>query len=64
MPLGTVLVVTLDTPGGPVTLEGVVAWVDVSARSTPGEPVRHGVQLTSRDWATARVLGRLVADLA
>jgi hypothetical protein len=26
--------------------------------------VRHGVQLTSRDWATALALARLVADLA
>ncbi len=64
MPQGTVLAVTLDTPRGPIALEGVVAWADASARSTPGEPVRHGVQLTSRDWATALALGRLVADLA
>ncbi len=61
---GTVLAVTLESPLGPVRLEGVVAWRDTSARAALEEWVRHGVHLTSRDWAAAVVLGRLVAALA
>ncbi len=61
---GTVLAVTLESPRGPVSLEGVVAWRDASARAALEEWVRHGVHLTSPDWATAVALGRLVADLA
>ncbi len=61
---GTVLAVTLESPLGPVRLEGVVAWRDTSARAALEEFVRHGVQLTTRDWPTALALGRLVADLA
>ncbi len=64
MPAGTVLAVTLESPRGPVSLEGVVAWQDSSGIATPGKSVRHGVRLTSRDWATAVALGRLVAELA
>jgi hypothetical protein len=64
LPPGTVLAVTLDTPHGPVSLEGVVVWTDASARAALEEWVRHGVQLTTRDWATALALGRLVAELA
>jgi hypothetical protein len=34
-----------------------------AARAALEEWVRHGVQLTSRDWATALALGHLVAEL-
>jgi hypothetical protein len=61
---GTVLAVTLESPHGPVSLEGVVVWREASARAALEDFVRHGVQLTSRDWATALALARLVADLA
>ncbi len=61
---GTVLAVTLDGPHGPVSLEGVVVWRDMSARAALDDFVRHGVQLTTRDWATALALGRLVGELA
>lgn len=64
LPPGTVLAVTLDTPRGPVTLEGVVACWDTPGIAPQSKSVRHGVHLTSRDWATALALGRLVADLA
>ncbi len=61
---GTVLAVTLESPAGPISLEGVVVWREVSVRAALENWVRHGVQLTSRDWATALALARLVADLA
>ncbi len=60
---GTVLAVTLESPHEPVSLEGVVVWRDASARAALENWVRHGVQLTSRDWATAVALGHLVAGL-
>ncbi len=60
---GTVLAVTLESPHEPVSLEGVIAWRDMSARAALDDFVRHGVQLTTRDWLTALALGRLVADL-
>ncbi len=61
---GTVLAVTLESPHGPVSLEGVVVWREASAQAALEDFVRHGVQLTSRDWATALALARLMADLA
>ncbi len=61
---GTVLAVTLESPHGPISLEGVVVWRDMSARAALEDFVRHGVQLTTRDWATALALGRLVVELA
>jgi len=61
---GTVLAVTLDSPRGPVNLEGVVAWVDAPPRgSSSADPVRHGVRLTSHNWATALALGLLISEL-
>ena len=59
---GTVLAVTLESPQGPVSLEGVVTWRDTSGRAALKNWVRHGVHLTSRDWATALALGDLVAE--
>ncbi len=61
---GTVLAVTLESPPGPVSLEGVVVWRDASARAALEDFVRHGVQLTSRDWAMALALGHLVVEIA
>ncbi|HSC72223.1 MAG TPA: PilZ domain-containing protein [Candidatus Methylomirabilis sp.] len=60
---GTVLAVTLEGPHGPISLEGVIVWRDTSAQAALEEFVRHGVQLTTRDWATALALGDLVAAL-
>ncbi len=60
---GTVLAVTLESPHGPISLEGVVVWREAWARAALEEFVRHGVQLTTRDWATALALGRLVVEL-
>ncbi len=60
---GTVLAVTLESPHGPVSLEGVVVWREASVQAALHELVRHGVQLTTRDWATALALGVLVAEV-
>ncbi|HSD52255.1 MAG TPA: PilZ domain-containing protein [Candidatus Methylomirabilis sp.] len=59
---GTVLAVTLGSPQGTVSLEGVVVWRDMSARAALDEFVRHGVQLTTRDWAMALALGSLAVE--
>ncbi len=61
---GMVLAVTLESPHGPISLEGVVVWREAAARAAVAEFVRHGVQLTTRDWATALALGHLVVEIA
>lgn len=63
VPKGTVLSVTFHSPHGPLGVEGVVVWLDPPERCAAGEPVRHGVHLTSLGWSTAVALGLLLAKL-
>jgi len=52
---------TLHTAQGPLTLNASVVWVDLPERCRPGEPISHGVQLTSVGWPTLLALGQLLA---
>ena len=56
---GTPLVVTLHTPGGPLTVEGAIAWVEPPEMWTPGESIGHGFQFAAADWITVRALALL-----
>ncbi len=56
---GTPLVVTLHAPGGPLTVEGAIAWVEPPEMWTPGESIGHGFQFAAPDWRTLHALARL-----
>jgi len=61
---GTTLTLTLRTPSGPLSAEGVVIWAD------PGEPqaeedlIRHGIRFTALGWSTSLSLGLVLAEPA
>ena len=65
LPVGTEVTLTLQASGGPVQVEGVVAWVEPAVRPNPGGMVHHGLRLSSTpgtDWEDlARMMG---ADLS
>ena len=52
---------TLQTGQGPLTLNASVVWVDPPDRRRSGEPISHGVQLTSVGWPTLLALGQVLA---
>jgi hypothetical protein len=43
---------------------GDIAWIDLPARSTPDQPILHGVQFTSLDWPVSLRLGHFLAEQA
>ncbi len=64
LPIGTEITLTLQASGGPVHLEGEVAWVEPSRSSSPGATVHHGFRLfqaTGPDWGALAPM--LDADL-
>ena len=63
-PPGTALEVTLHSPAGPLTAEGVVVWNKPSAGRTLGEPTPHGFRFTALGWSRALALGLLLAEAA
>ena len=50
--LGTDLAVTLRAPSGPLTVEGKIVWVEPPEIWTPGQPIAHGFEMTSRSRCT------------
>jgi PilZ domain len=54
---GTELVLTLATPPGPLTVEGVIAWVASREGRASEEPIRHGLRFTTLGWSTSLSLG-------
>lgn len=63
-PPGTALEVTLHSPSGPLTAEGVVVWNKPSVGRTLGEPTPHGLRFTALGWSRALALGLLLAEAA
>ncbi len=59
---GTPLEVTLHTPHGHLTAEGMVVHVEPLQAQTPGEPIRHGFHFTDISHATQITLGRVLAE--
>jgi hypothetical protein len=57
---GTRLEVTLHAPKSPLTVEGVVIWVEPVETWTPGESIGHGFRWTAIDWMTIMSLGLLL----
>ena len=60
--LDTEVELTLHTPGGPLTAEGKIVWVDPPERRTPGEQIRHGLRFTAIGWSTTLSLGLVLAE--
>jgi len=59
---GTALDLTLHTPHGPLTAQGVVVWVATLDQRPAERPIPHGLRFTTRDWSTMLSLGLLLAD--
>ncbi len=62
VPPETVLELTLHSPYGPLTAEGVIVWVAPPERRTPGEPIRHGLRFTVLGWTTSLSLGLFLVE--
>jgi hypothetical protein len=45
-------------------IAGEIVWIDLPARSTPEQPILHGVQFTSLDWSVSLRLGHFLAEQA
>ena len=63
LPPGTALAVTLQTPTEPLTMEGQIVWVEPPDIWTPGQPIAHGFQVTSRSRSSTRALVPLLTEL-
>jgi c-di-GMP-binding flagellar brake protein YcgR len=61
---GTPLEVTLHSPAGPLTAEGVVVWNQPSVGRALGEPIPHGFRFTALGWSRALALGLMLAEAA
>jgi len=59
---GTSLEVTLHTPHGHLTAEGMIVRVEPLEAQTPGEPIRHGFHFMDISHATQMTLGRVLAE--
>lgn len=57
----SVLVVTLQTGSGPLTLEGTIVWVQRPEARRAGELIDHGLRFTSTPWSVSLALGFLLA---
>ncbi len=62
LPPGSSLEVTLQTPKGPLRLEGFIVWVEPPERRRAGNSIRHGLQFTSLTWSISLALGLLMAE--
>jgi len=62
LPRDTAVEVTLHTPRGPLTAEGVVIWVENQDPRIPGESLWHGIRFTALSWTTALSLGLYLAE--
>jgi hypothetical protein len=64
LPPGSTMNVTLDTPNGPITVEGAVVWVEPPGGRAVGPPFRHGFGFTTLRWSTSLSLGLFLAVAA
>ena len=64
LPPGSTMNVTLDTPNGPITVEGAVVWVEPPGGRAVGPPFRHGFRFTTLRWSTSLSLGLFLAVAA
>lgn len=61
-PIGTLLEVTLQTPHGPIKVEGTIARVEPLDAQIQGKPIRHGFHFTDISHAAQMALGRVLAE--
>lgn len=62
LPPGTPLQVTLHAAKEPLTVEGVVIWVEPLEIWKPGESIGHGFQFNAPSWSTLAYLGLLLVE--
>jgi hypothetical protein len=62
LPVGSKLEVTLHTPREPLTVSGVVVWVDPPEQRVPGDLVGHGFRFTSLGPSLSMALAFLLAE--
>ena len=60
LPPGTSVRITLQTPHGPLTVQGTVVQVEPPERQRPGEWIRHAVRFTPLDWHASLYLGLIL----
>jgi hypothetical protein len=64
VPAGSTMNVTLQTPNGPLTVEGAIVWVEPPAGRAVGPPFRHGFRFQTLRWSTSLSLGLFLAEAA
>jgi hypothetical protein len=62
LPLETEVELTLRTPHGPLTAEGVIVWVDPVEGQAASQMLRHGLRFTAIGWSTTLSLGLVLAE--
>lgn len=53
-----------STPPGPLSVEGVIAWVEPPERRASEESIRHGLRFTILSWSTSLSLGLFLLFVA
>ncbi len=61
-PPGMRLEITIHTPKGPLSAEGMIAWVASPERRRPGQLIQHGLRFTSLEWSTSLSLGLVAVE--
>jgi hypothetical protein len=61
-PPGSTMHVTLQTPNGPITLEGAIVWMEPPGGQAVGPPFRHGFRFTRLRWSTSLSLGLFLVE--
>ncbi len=62
VPSGSRMNVTLQTPNGPLMMEGVVVWGEPPGGRAVGPPFRHGFRFTTLRWSTSLSLGLFLVE--
>ncbi len=62
VPAGLAMNITLQTPHGPLTVEGAVVWVEPPGGRAVGPPFRHGLRFTTLRWSTSLSLGLFLVE--
>ena len=60
LPPGTGIEITLHTGNGPLTLEGVIVWMQQPEQRKTGAMIDHGARFTSSTWSVSLALGFLL----
>jgi hypothetical protein len=62
LPPGSRMHVRLQTPNGPLTMEGAIVWMEPPGGQAVGPPFRHGFRFTSLPWSTSLSLSLFLVE--